>query len=112
MKKISQGKVPSNFNYSIPDPLPPSTASILIVLGATNQDIRMKYRQELLEERGKTACPLIDDTTIGSSSCDIYYLFVIGGNPNGTTEKIDDSEQLVLSESPKEEPDLLILNVR
>ena len=84
------------------------SSSLLVVLGATTKEKRHLYRAKLVSQTPK-ACNIILG---GDPSCDIYYLFVIGGNPNGPSESIAHPESLVIPRGEDDDVDLVSLNIR
>jgi hypothetical protein len=112
MKKALDDRLLSNTTYEIPRPLPISTSSILVVVGATSPQTREIYRKQLHDQTDKRICSFADYKAFISPPCGMFYLFVIGGNPNAETEKLDNIEDLVLSNRKKGESDLIVLNIR
>jgi hypothetical protein len=109
-RKAKEGILPSNDTFSVADPLPSSTPSILLVLGATTSQARKEYRDQLVGQKNKRACSLHDCTP--EASCNLCFAFVVGGNPNGPNETLGDYEQLVMETmNEDQEPDLVVLNI-
>jgi hypothetical protein len=100
-----------------------------ILLGIFTADFReeRRYRKKLrdLFQLHPRVCSLADfttadslDSTSLSSSCEIIYTFVAGGNPNGPTELVDDSLPMLVGRpvashsTDFNDSDMTLLNIR
>ena len=113
MKKKEKGQGKPQDQYLLPASSNAKAISLIVVLGATTPEKRTKYRAKLTTQDVKI-CELGDSKKESSEDCALYYVFMVGGNPTGSSEQIESADGLVKSSDglSTDENDLIFLDIQ